>query len=63
MALTDVNARWQAEMGSLFAAADQPPDEGFTVLPEVFNLEDQLVAAASTGGSLRAANPVAKATR
>jgi L-rhamnose mutarotase len=45
MALTDVNARWQAEMSSLFADTEQPPDEGFTVLPEVFNLEDQLAAA------------------
>jgi L-rhamnose mutarotase len=47
MALTEVNVRWQAEMSSLFADTDHPPDEGFTVLPEVFNLEDQLATAAS----------------
>jgi L-rhamnose mutarotase len=42
MALTDVNARWQAEMALLFQDSDLPPDEGFQVLGEVFNLEDQL---------------------
>ena len=49
MALTDVNARWQAEMSSLFADTDHPPDSGFAVLPEVFNLEDQLAAASDEG--------------
>jgi L-rhamnose mutarotase len=48
MALTDVNARWQAEMASLFNNPDQAPDEGFQVLEEVFNLDDQLAAAEST---------------
>lgn len=50
MALTDVNARWQAEMAGLFLnnagdgpdASIQAPDEGFQVMEEVFNLEDQL---------------------
>jgi L-rhamnose mutarotase len=51
MALTEVNARWQAEMSTLFADTEQPPDEGFAVLPEVFNREDQLAAAASHEGS------------
>jgi L-rhamnose mutarotase len=46
MALTDVNARWQAEMATLFRDSDVPPDEGFRVLDEVFNLEAQLAAAA-----------------
>ncbi|WP_125612351.1 L-rhamnose mutarotase [Specibacter cremeus] len=45
MALTDVNARWQAEMAKLFPASAQRPDEGFIVMEEVFNLEDQLAAA------------------
>ncbi|MEE2522210.1 L-rhamnose mutarotase [Pseudarthrobacter sp. J75] len=45
MALTEVNARWQAEMAKLFADTAQAPDEGFQVLEEVFNLEDQLAAA------------------
>jgi L-rhamnose mutarotase len=48
MALTEVNARWQAEMSSLFNDSDQAPDEGFQVLEEVFNLDDQLAAAEST---------------
>jgi L-rhamnose mutarotase len=50
MALTQVNARWQAEMAALFNNPDNPdqaPDEGFQVLEEVFNLDDQLAAAAA----------------
>ncbi|MET4589498.1 L-rhamnose mutarotase [Arthrobacter sp. 754] len=47
MALADVNARWQAEMATLFDNPDQAPDEGFQVLEEVFNLDDQLAAANS----------------
>lgn len=51
MALTEVNARWQAEMATLFDNQEDPrqaPDEGFQVLEEVFNLDDQLAAAEST---------------
>lgn len=43
MARTAVNARWQAEMAEFFVD-DGNPDEGFTVLEEVFHLEDQLRA-------------------
>lgn len=43
MAQTDVNARWQAEMGDFFDL-DVAPDEGFVLMEEVFNLEDQLAA-------------------
>jgi L-rhamnose mutarotase len=43
MAATDVNARWQAEMGRFFTELDGGrPDEGLLVLEEIFNLEDQL---------------------
>jgi L-rhamnose mutarotase len=42
MAATEVNARWQAEMAPFFVALDGAPDEGFTVLEQVFNLEEQL---------------------
>lgn len=52
MALTEVNARWQAEMAALFPASNMRPDEGFIVLDEVFNLDAQLAAAGeSTEGS------------
>ncbi|TFD76853.1 L-rhamnose mutarotase [Cryobacterium sp. Sr8] len=44
MAATEVNARWQAEMGEFFEDLDVGPDEGFLRLREVFNLEDQLAA-------------------
>ncbi|MGK9147905.1 L-rhamnose mutarotase [Plantibacter flavus] len=44
MAETEVNARWQAEMGEFFVDLDLPPDEGFLQLTEVFHLEDQLAA-------------------
>jgi len=43
MDATEVNTRWQAEMGQFFEELDgQAPDEGFLVLEEVFHLEDQL---------------------
>ncbi len=39
MAKTDVNARWQAEMGQFFVELDgKAPDEGFLRLKEVFYL-------------------------
>jgi L-rhamnose mutarotase len=41
IAQTPVNARWQAAMAELFGL-DGPPDEAWEVIPEVFNLEDQL---------------------
>jgi len=45
MATTEVNARWQAEMGELFVDLDgAAPDTGFLRLEEVFHLEDQLAA-------------------
>ncbi len=42
MADTEVNARWQQEMGPFFVALEGRPDEGFLRLEEVFHLEDQL---------------------
>jgi L-rhamnose mutarotase len=40
MALKEVNARWQAEMGPFFEALDgQRPDEGMRPLEEVFHLD------------------------
>ena len=53
MAATEVNARWQAQMGEFFVHLDGAPDTGFLQLTEVFNLEDQLAAldAAPTEGS------------
>lgn len=51
MAATEVNARWQAEMAEFFVGLDgRGPDEGFVLLPEVFNLDDQL-ARLSAGGT------------
>ncbi len=42
MAATDVNARWQSEMGQYFVDLGSTPDEGFVRLEEVFHLESQL---------------------
>lgn len=42
MAATEVNDRWQAEMGEFFVDLDLPPDQGFLRLVEVFNLDQQL---------------------
>jgi L-rhamnose mutarotase len=36
---TEVNARWQAEMGEFFQDLDGRPDEGLLALDEVFHLE------------------------
>jgi L-rhamnose mutarotase len=44
MAATEVNARWQAEMGDFFEDLEGAPDEGFLVLDEIFHLEDQLAS-------------------
>jgi L-rhamnose mutarotase len=45
IAATEVNARWQAAMSELFATQG-PPDEAWELVPEVFNLENQLHALA-----------------
>lgn len=43
MAATDVNRRWQAEMARFFTGiGGRTPDEGFRLLTEVFNLDEQL---------------------
>ena len=47
MAATEVNARWQAEMGDFFVSLDGAPDTGFVRLTEVFNLDSQLAALAA----------------
>ena len=41
VAATEVNARWQAEMSKLFST-EGAPDQAWELVPEVFNLEDQL---------------------
>jgi L-rhamnose mutarotase len=50
MAATEVNARWQAEMSRYFTGLDgRLPDEGFLLLEEIFNLDDQLARLDNTG--------------
>jgi L-rhamnose mutarotase len=45
MAETAVNRRWQASMVEFFEGTDgRAADEAFEVLPEIFNLADQLAA-------------------
>lgn len=40
---TEVNARWQAQMAEFFTGIEgRAPDQGFTLLREIFNLDDQL---------------------
>jgi L-rhamnose mutarotase len=42
-----VNRRWQAEMAPFFVGLDgRAPDQGFEVLEEIFNLDEQLEALA-----------------
>jgi L-rhamnose mutarotase len=46
MARAEVNTRWQSQMADFFTGIDgRPPDAGFLLLTEVFNLDDQLAAA------------------
>ena len=55
VARTEVNARWQASMATLFAdLADAAPDESWEIVPEVFNLGEQLARARGERGD---ANP------
>lgn len=44
MNATEINARWQAQMGEYFIDLEVPPDAGFLQLTEVFNLDAQLTA-------------------
>src|SRR4029450_11907081 len=48
VAQTEVNARWQTAMSELFQA-EGAPDEAWEIVPEVFNLEDQLRGCAASG--------------
>lgn len=49
MAATEVNTRWQAEMKNFFTGLNgRGPDEGFELLSEVFNLEEQCGALPSS---------------
>jgi L-rhamnose mutarotase len=51
MEATEVNARWQAEMSRFFVGLDgRRPDEGMALLPEIFNLDDQLAQLRRTSG-------------
>jgi L-rhamnose mutarotase len=64
MAATEVNARWQGEMGDFFVALDGAPDTGFRQLPEVFHLEDQLdsLATLPTATAASVAAPTERST-
>jgi L-rhamnose mutarotase len=43
MARTEVNARWQQDMRRYFVGLDgRDPDDGFVLLDEIFNLDEQL---------------------
>ena len=44
MARLDVNSRWQQRMSEYFDLDGTRPDEGFQLLEQVFQLEDQLAA-------------------
>lgn len=41
MNATEVNARWQAEMGQFFVGLDGRPDQAMQPLDEVFRLEEE----------------------
>ncbi|GAB3601516.1 L-rhamnose mutarotase [Microbacterium tumbae] len=47
LAASEIAGRWEAEMGRFFLDLDGRPDQAATPLAEVFNLAEQLSAAAS----------------
>jgi L-rhamnose mutarotase len=50
MESTEVNRRWQQEMAPFFVGLDGAlPDRGMQLLPEIFNLDDQLKRAERSG--------------
>jgi L-rhamnose mutarotase len=51
MGRTEVNERWQREMARFFIGLDgTPADEGFELLEEIFNLDEQLAASRTEQG-------------
>lgn len=48
LAASPVAARWEAEMARFFVGLEGRPDQAATPLIEVFNLHDQLTAAAGS---------------
>jgi L-rhamnose mutarotase len=48
VARTEINARWQAAMAELFQT-EGAPDEAWEIIPEIFNLEDQLEVSGGLG--------------
>lgn len=51
LAQSEVAARWESEMSRFFVGLDGRPDQAATPLTEVFNLAEQLSAAASDNES------------
>jgi L-rhamnose mutarotase len=49
LAASAVAARWESEMGRFFVGLEGRPDQAATPLTEIFNLHDQLTAAAASG--------------
>jgi L-rhamnose mutarotase len=47
LASSEVASRWEAEMAPFFVALHGRPDQAATPLREIFNLHDQLAAAAA----------------
>jgi L-rhamnose mutarotase len=48
LAASTIAIAWEREMAPFFEGLDGRADQGATVLPEVFNLESQLAASATT---------------
>jgi len=44
LAASEIAARWEADMSEFFQGLDGRADQGFTRVPEIFNLTDQLAA-------------------
>ncbi|MHC2999114.1 L-rhamnose mutarotase [Microbacterium sp. HJ5] len=49
LAASEVATRWEAEMAPYFVGLEGRPDQAAPALTEIFNLDDQLTAAAAAG--------------
>jgi L-rhamnose mutarotase len=55
LAASAIATRWEREMAPFFDGLDGRPDQGATVIPEIFNLEGQLAAAATDSAATNSA--------
>ena len=63
LAASPVAADWEREMAPFFQNLDGRPDQGATVIPEIFNLADQLAAVPASEANTRSHDHTRKTGR